>query len=492
MTMLLWLYGLLVLMLLAYGLNNAVMIAFFWRTYDKEVSRQEAVMDRYKGRADWPQVTVQVPIFNESNVGARIVDALVALDYPRERLCVQLLDDSTDETTEVLQLKVDALKDEGFNIELIHREDRRGFKAGALAEAQGAIQGDYLVMFDADFVPEKDFIKKALPFLMEDEALGFVQARWGHLNRGESWLTRVQAMGIDGHFMVEQSARCWNGLYLNFNGTAGIWRVKAIEAAGGWSWETLTEDMDLSYRVQLCGWRTEYLPKVVAPAEIPSTVPAFKNQQFRWAKGSIQCALKILPMVWAKEGMGWRFVEAFFHMTHYAIHPLMVAMAILSWPVLGWSQILGPWGSFGVFSALLFSMFSTNLLYILSQIKAGTMSPQRGLELPMLMVLGVGVAINNSKAVLEALIGRPSEFVRTPKKGQLKKGETERRQYRSKVSTWVWLELILGLYCGSLLVHRLSSLHWLSPFVLVYTLGFLVVGLSSIKFFEFNRLSWRS
>ena len=431
-----------------------------------------------EGLFDWPMVTVQIPVYNEANVVERVIDAIARLDYPKDKLVLQILDDSSDATGTLIdeRMKWWREQDSTLNLSAVRRPRRTGYKPGALAAAHDGVEGEFLALFDADFVPAPDFLKKSLPFMAKDPSLGFLQARWGHLNRDSSWLTKVQALGIDGHFMVEQSARCWNGLYLNFNGTAGLWRKGAIEEAGGWSWDTLTEDMDLSYRVQLAGWKAEYLPEVVVPAEIPADLPAFKSQQFRWAKGSIQCAKKILPLVWAKDGLSWRFVQSFFHMTHYAIHPMMVMMAMLSWPVLGaWEGWPSGW-SLGLLLALLLSMLSTNTLYMFSQWKAGTYSFRRMLELPFLMILGVGVALNNSKAVLEALRGKSSEFVRTPKAG-----EAPILDYVSKVPKWVLFECLLGLYCGALWLQRLSDMTWFSPFVLIYALGFLWVGLSGIK-----------
>jgi cellulose synthase/poly-beta-1,6-N-acetylglucosamine synthase-like glycosyltransferase len=469
-------YVTMVLALLVYGVNNVIMLFFCQRRFSKKVKSQREVMAQ--GLIDWPMVTVQVPVYNEANVIERVIDAVAQLDYPREKLSLQILDDSNDATGDLIDERIQWWKNKKQDLKLsaIRRSTRAGYKAGALSEAHEQVEGEFVALFDADFVPQPDFLKKSLPFMVKDPSLGFLQARWGHLNREASWMTKVQAIGIDGHFMVEQSARCWNNLYLNFNGTAGLWRKNAIEEAGGWSWDTLTEDMDLSYRVQLVGWKAEYLPELVVPAEIPGDLPAFKSQQFRWAKGSIQCAKKILPLVWAKDGLSWRFIQAFFHMTHYAIHPMMVMMALLSWPVLGaWEGWPSGW-SLGLLLALLFSMFSTNTLYLFSQWKAGTHSLKRILELPLLMILGVGVALNNSKAVLEALLGKSSEFIRTPKAG-----EAPILDYVAKVPKWVLFELLLGVYCGALWLQRLSDMSWFSPFVLIYALGFLLVGLSGLK-----------
>jgi hypothetical protein len=316
------------------------------------------------------------------------------------------------------------------------------------------------------------------------EKLGFVQARWGHLNAQDSKLTLAQSMGIDGHFMVEQSARCWNGLFLNFNGTAGVWRKSAIEKAGGWSADTLTEDMDLSYRVQLAGYHAEYLPQVVAPAEIPADVKAFKSQQFRWAKGSTQCAIKLLPRIFKKEGLCFASIQSFLHMSHYVVHPLMLCLLILSFPVVTW----GSWpdgGRFILAALLLCSMSMTNMMYIQAQKMSQGLSLWSCLKtLPWLMGLGVGVALNNSRAVLEAVIGKPSAFVRTPKVG-----EERIVHYQSKFSKWVWLEVLLGLYAVFVLALRCQEMNWLSPFLAIHGLGFLGVSMLTLKQ-EMHERSW--
>lgn len=465
-------YSLLVLALLAYGMNNLVMLFLFLRKYDRKNQIQYEELQN-GADLDWPRVTIQVPIFNEMNVIERCLEAVAHLSYPLGRLQIQILDDSNDGTIQLVDDKVAALREgnDQLHIDVLRREQRKGFKAGAMAEAHAHVEGEFIAIFDADFIPPVDFLKKTVRSLSQDSNLAFVQTRWGHFNKSDSRLTKVQSLGIDGHFMVEQTARCWNGLYLNFNGTAGVWRKEAIEDVGGWEWDTLTEDMDLSYRVQLKGWKAEFLPSVQVPAEIPSQLSAFKSQQFRWAKGSIQCAIKILPRVWKKEGFSFRFIEAMFHMTHYVIHPIMVMMALLSWPVLGAWDGVGDFLSVWVFVALCVSMLSTNALYLVSQCKLGQLKELQPLDLPFLMIYGVGMAINNSRAVLEACLGKTSEFVRTPKLGD--------GAVPHAVWNWEWvrcLEISLGVYCLGLWFQRIQDFNWFSPFVLIYALGFLVVG----------------
>ena len=289
---LLVLYGLASFLLLLYGINAYLMI------YYGLSSRGENLwVDRDQGKEEieWPAVTVQLPIYNERNVAERVIRAAASMDYPRDRLEIQVLDDSVDETKQIIDRLVERLAREGLDIKAVRREDRDGYKAGALAHGTALARGEFLAVFDADFVPGPDFLRRALPPFLADSRIAFVQTRWGHLNRGENILTICLALGIDGHFLVEQPARAKSGLFMNFNGTAGVWRRQAIEDAGGWSSRTLTEDLDLSYRVLLAGWKPCYIEDVTVPSELPATITGAKSQQFRWAKGSIQTAMRNLP-----------------------------------------------------------------------------------------------------------------------------------------------------------------------------------------------------
>jgi cellulose synthase/poly-beta-1,6-N-acetylglucosamine synthase-like glycosyltransferase len=466
--------------LLLYGMNCYVMIRLFLR---RRRGAQQMVRDVY-ARAekrieagDLPAVTTQIPIFNEMNVTERVIEAACAMHYPAGLHEVQILDDSTDETSGLIDKLVARLTLEGHNVQVVRREQRQGFKAGALRIGMERTKNEYFAVFDADFVPPVDFLLKTVPFFLENEQLGLVQARWGHLNDRESWLTRAQSIGIDGHFMVEQSARSWNGLFMNFNGTAGIWRREAIEAGGGWQWDTLTEDMDLSYRMQLVGWTTVYLPDMVVPAEIPEVVSAFKNQQFRWAKGSIQTAIKLLPTVLRAPVSPFRKLQAFFHMTHYMVHPLMLTMSLLALPVLLTLKLrLGPL-LFTVFAVgLLLAMIAPSTLYMVSQRAAYPDWRRRVLFLPMLMVMGVGLAVSNTRAVFEALIGRESGFVRTPKRG-----DKELKRYRAGLPWSALVEISIGLYCAySLGVYMYEGMYLVGPFLALYSAGFLFIGLLTI------------
>ena len=479
------LYAILASALTVYGLNCIVMVVLFKRCYTKRLSEQKNFIDHVEV-SFWPIVTSQIPVYNEANVVIRVIQAVAKIDYAGHHH-IQVLDDSNDLTCALVDAEVKRFRADGVDIEVVRRSDRQGFKAGALAHAHDLAKGEYISVFDADFVPEPDFLRKTVPYFLKSEKLGLIQTRWGHLNEKASILTRIQALGIDGHFMVEQSSRCWNGLYMNFNGTAGIWRKKAIETSGGWSWDTLTEDMDLSYRVQIADWQTEYLPSLVVPAELPEELEALKSQQFRWAKGSTQTALKILPQLWKKDGFSFKLLQAFLHMTHYVVHPLMIMIALLFLPVIHYSQQfeLGyMWHSF-VFSVLISSIISSNMLYIVSQQAAHKRWLPRLIYLPCLMIVGVGLAVNNTKAVLEALLGHRSDFIRTPKKGD----KTE-VQYRVRVRWIVVFELILGCYCSLTFLKYLSlEKLMVGPFIAVYASGFLGVGVMTLfqaKRFQLN------
>ena len=466
--------------LLLYGVNSYIAIVLFSiRQKSAATSRsdlREEIGDLFE-REDAPVVTTQLPIYNEYNVIVRAMEAACAMRYPAGRHQIQVLDDSTDETVELVDQAAARLRDEGHDIEIVRREERVGFKAGALRYATDLARGDLLAVFDADFVPPEDYLLKTVPFFLDDPKVGLVQSRWGHLNANRSLLTRVQSVGIDGHFMVEQAARAWNGLFMNFNGTAGIWRREAIADGGGWQWDTLTEDMDLSYRSQLAGWKARYLPDVVVPAEIPEDVQAFKIQQFRWAKGSIQTAKKILPLLLRSKVPPFKLYQAFFHLTHYMVHPLMLTLAVLALPVLLSLQLsLGVAAYVTLGTALLLATAAPTSLYIVSQRAAYADWKRRLVFLPLLVVVGVGLAVSNTRAVFEAIIGRESPFVRTPKRG-----EHETKRYRVPIPASAFVEVLVGLYCVlSFFIYIYVGKYLVGPFLGMYAAGFLFIGLLSI------------
>lgn len=471
--------------LMVYGFQCYVLTALFLRRRGKIVARQDSVFSYYDGVTDenaYPLVVTQLPMYNEKTVAVRIIEAVAAMDYPRSRHEIQVLDDSTDETREYVDDTVARLRNEGVRICAIRRPDREGFKAGALQNGLKFTDAKYVAIFDADFVPYPDFLRKAVPFFLNNPRLGLVQGRWTHLNRDASLITRGQAMGIDGHFMIEQAARSWNNLFMNFNGTAGVFSRTAIEDSGGWQHDTLTEDMDLSYRMQLAGWETEYVPNLIVPAEIPEDINGFKNQQFRWAKGSIQTALKIIPRLRGKNLHPFKFLQAVLHLTHYAVHPFMLLLALLTMPVLLFVKFtLSPWFFAPVVLGMFLATSGPATMYIVAQHFQGNKKRFKLPMIPAMMLIGIGLAVNNTRAVLEAVTGRQTPFHRTPKKGQKKHGN-----YRPIKDITCVLEILIGLYClTSFQMFFIHSSMIVTPFLVMYAAGFLFVG--TLSFIHFKR-----
>ncbi len=424
--------------------------------------------------AAFPKVTVQLPVYNERYVVRRLIEAVAAFDWPRDKLEIQVLDDSDDDTPDLTAGLVRALRERGTDITVLRRDTRDGYKAGALAYGLARASGEFLAIFDCDFVPPPDFLRRAMPEFA-DPGVGLVQTRWGHLNRGYSRLTEAQALGVDGHFAVEQEVRSRAGFLINFNGTAGVWRRACIEAAGGWTADTLAEDLDLSVRAQLAGWRAVYRKDIVCPAELPVQLNAFKRQQFRWAKGSIQAFLKLKGRV-VRSALGRRQkAEALLHMSLYLVHPLMLA----SFLVLPLLLLAG-----GLPSAVPLAFATASLgpaaMYVASQIDFGGPRSLRRLAvlLPYLTVLGMGQCLNNSKAVAEALLGRSSAFLRTPKFGIVgSEGQWRGKRYTLR---WDWTmagEWALAAYGVAVLYAsvRLGS-WWTLPWATLFTAGFILVG----------------
>jgi cellulose synthase/poly-beta-1,6-N-acetylglucosamine synthase-like glycosyltransferase len=430
-----------------------------------------------------PAVTVQLPIFNEMYVADRLISAVADLDYPRDLLEIQVLDDSTDETTGIAELAVRRLAARGFNIHYLHRVDRRGYKAGALEAGLREATGQFIAIFDADFVPPTDFLRRTLGYFEADPKVGMVQARWGHINQDYSLLTKIQSILLDAHFVLEHGGRHRAGCFFNFNGTAGVWRREAIETAGGWQHDTLTEDLDLSYRAQLAGWRFVFLPDLVSPAEVPVEMNSFKSQQHRWAKGSIQTCLKLLPRILrSNQPLGVK-AEAFFHLSANFNYLLMSLLSVLMFPAMyvrynmGWTEMLLI--DVPLFAAATLSVCS---FYIVSQRELYPDWRQRLKYLPFLMSIGIGLCVNNTRAVLEAMFGRQSEFARTPKYGiERDSDEWVGKKYHQTVGVQPMVELALGLYFTGTVFYALANqIYGTLPFLMLFQIGFLYTGLLSI------------
>ena len=465
-----------VLALLAmYGWHRVLMVRLYYR--------HRADAPERPGRLDpLPRVTVQLPIYNEVYVVERLVEAVAALDYPRGLLEIQILDDSTDETRTVAAAVAERYRTLGFDVRHLPRDNRDGYKAGALQKGTEVARGEFLLVFDADFVPRPEMLRDLLPYF-SDPKVGMVQARWDHLNRDYSLLTRIQSIFLDGHFVIEHTARHRSGRFFNFNGTAGIWRRRCLEEAGGWQSDTLTEDLDASYRAQLAGWRFVYLKDVVAPAELPVDMNAFKSQQHRWAKGSIQTGRKLLPQIF-RSAYPWRVkVEAFFHLTNNFSYLLVVLLALLIVPAIiireriGWQKLA--WADFPLFFGATFSFIG---FYISSQREIGRPWRPTLRYMPFLMSLGIGLSLNNVRAVLEALFDRPTEFTRTPKyRIEGGDGEWRSKKYRASGNFSVVGEVLLAAYFLMAIVFAVAEGYWTGiPFLLIFFNGFAYTALLSV------------
>ena len=459
----------------AYGIHRYCIIYLFL----KNRNRQPKPAGHFE---QLPKVTMQLPIFNEIYVVERLLRAVSDLDYPRELLQIQVLDDSTDDTREVTAACARELRQRGFNVAHIHRVDRTGFKAGALAVGLEAAEGDFVCILDADFVPQPDLLKRTIHFFT-DPNVGMIQTRWGHLNRGYSLLTRVQAMFLDGHLLLEQTARSRSGRFFNFNGTAGLWRRSCIEEAGGWQHDTLTEDLDLSYRAQLAGWKFVFLHDVVTPAELPVDMNGFKSQQHRWTKGSIQTCKKLLPTIWRSELPLPIKIEATGHLTSNFAYLLLACLCVLLHPSTGGPQT-------GWLRTLLIDIpifltasVSVAVFYICAQRE---LHPKGWLKeillLPCLLALGVGLSLNNARAVIEAMFNHKSDFKRTPKYGIERKAQPWRTcKYMPLRSVLPLAEMGFALYFTYFVWFALTHGQYLSvPFLLMFQGGFLYVSLCSL------------
>jgi cellulose synthase/poly-beta-1,6-N-acetylglucosamine synthase-like glycosyltransferase len=439
-----------------------------------------------------PKVTIQLPIYNEMYVVERLVDAACRIRYPKDLLEIQILDDSTDGTNEIAAECAERMKSEGFDIHHIRRTNRMGFKAGALENGLKTATGKFIAIFDADFIPAPNFLEDVIQHFT-DPKVGMIQVRWGHINREYSLLTQVESVVLDGHFVIEHAGRHLSGRFFNFNGTAGIWRREAIETAGGWQHDTLTEDTDLSYRAQMIGWNFLYLPDIVCPAELPVEMNAFKTQQFRWAKGLVQTGMKLLPRILRSDLPLKIKIEAFFHLSANISYPLMIVLSLLMLPAMivrfnqGWFQML-----YIDLPLFMVSTFSISSFYLVSQKELFPRTwPRALLYLPFLMALGIGLTITNTRAVLEALIGKQTAFARTPKYRVVSKiDKAKAAKYRKRLGWVPWIELLIGSYFALAIYYAVDNDNLLTvPFLALFVLGYWYTGLMSLLQGRFSGLS---
>jgi cellulose synthase/poly-beta-1,6-N-acetylglucosamine synthase-like glycosyltransferase len=475
--------------------GNALLLAAL------HLRRRKACSSQAPEPETWPAVTVQLPVYNELYVVKRLIDAIARLDYPRDQLQVQILDDSTDETTPLAQTCITYHRARGLDIELVHRQDRRGFKAGALAYGLETARGEFIAIFDADFVPPPDFLKRTIPPLIAEPCLAFVQTRWGYLNADYSVLACTQTIALDGHFVVEHLGRNRNGLLINFNGTAGVWRREAIEAAGGWQSDTLTEDVDLSFRAQLTGWQALYLPEVEAPAELPPQMAAFKRQQARWATGAAQCLVKLAGSLWRGEfhphlnpspqserkpdggsshPLPWPArLEGLLHLSVWIAHPMSLVFLFLTPAMLlgqipltfnltiFWLMALGPVVAYALSQRYLYPDWKRRML----------------LYMPMLALLGTGLALSNTLAIGQGLLTRKRAFRRTPKFRIERRGDPWIDNRYALPFQWITAaELVLAGYALATVVIALGVGNYFAvPFLLLYVGGYSYIGWHGLR-----------
>jgi cellulose synthase/poly-beta-1,6-N-acetylglucosamine synthase-like glycosyltransferase len=463
--------------LFVFGSHGFIMI-YYYLKFRRRTSPPAGDLDQY------PVVTVQLPLFNELYVVGRLIDSACAMIYPKEKLEIQVLDDSTDQTVDIVAGCVEKYRKQGFDIRHVRRTNRAGFKAGALKEGLKTARGEFVAIFDADFVPRPNFLLKTIPHFFVDPHIGMVQTRWEHINSDYSLLTRTQAMALDGHFVIEQAVRNKVGFFINFNGTAGVWRKSCIEDAGNWQADTLTEDLDLSYRAQLKGWKFKYLNNVTSPAELPSEINALKSQQFRWTKGAIETARKMLPVVWRSDIPLRIKIHATFHLTNNLVFPFILLAGILNVPLV-FIKHSGLYNTyFDFMSIFVFAFIGSFLFYMFSQRDVYADWQRRLLLFPVFMAGSMGFAVNNSKAVIEGVFRKRSEFVRTPKYSiKDKKDSWKGKEYVPiRISTTVVVEILLAAYC---LFGVASSIYFLEiaavPFQLLFFCGFAFVSVMSIK-----------
>jgi len=464
-----------------FGSHGFNMVYYYFKTFNKrtvDLEESEFHMDEY------PVVTVQIPLYNEQYVITRLIDSVLRMDYPKDKLEVQILDDSTDETTQIIKDHIKKYEEMGFDIKHIHRTNREGYKAGALKVGLETARGEFVAVFDADFIPRKKFLKRTIPYFYKEEKLGLVQTRWEHLNREFSLMTKTQAIALDGHFVIEQAVRNRAGFFINFNGTGGVWRKECIFDAGNWEADTLTEDLDLSYRAQMKGWKFRYLVNFTSPAELPSDIGALKSQQFRWTKGAIETAKKVYPKV-LRSDMPFKLkFQSFIHLYSNLAYPFILMAALLNLPVM-LIKLTDEYDSvFKFMSLFIFAFISSFIFYLYSQKDVYPDWQKRIIYFPVFLAGSMGFSVNNTKAVFEGLLDKKSEFVRTPKYQIMnKKDSWEGKKYvNKKLSFTTYIEALLAVYCFAGVIIAIATAQVAAiPFQMMFCGGFSLISYLSIR-----------
>lgn len=457
------------------------MIYYYFKTYKKRIedfSEKDFILNNF------PHVTVQLPLFNEKYVVKRLINAVLRLEYPKDKLEIQILDDSNDETKDIVDEHIKKFIDAGYDIKHIHRTNRKGYKAGALREGLNIAKGEFIAIFDADFIPRKKFLLRTLPYFNKDSKIGLVQTRWEHLNREYSLITKTEAIALDGHFVIEQAVRNRAGFFINFNGTGGIWKKECILDAGNWEADTLTEDLDLSYRAQMKGWKFIYLINFTSPAELPSEINSLKSQQFRWTKGAIETAKKIFPRV-IKSNLPLKMkVQSFIHLCSNIAYPFILLAGILNLPVILIKETGQYDDVFRFMSFFIFAFISSFIFYLYSQKDVYPDWQKRIIYFPVFMAGSMGLSVNNTKAVIEGLINKKSEFVRTPKFKIMHKHDSwkDKKYITKKIQITTLIEAVLAVYCfAGIVISIINAQIAAIPFQLMFFSGFSLISYLSIR-----------
>lgn len=464
-----------------YASHGYMMVFFYFKTFSNRMKDIDVKNFEWK---EYPTVTIQLPLYNERYVITRLIDAVVRLDYPKEKIEIQILDDSTDETTEIIDNHIKKYIEQGIDIKHIHRKNRTGYKAGALKEGLETAKGEFVAIFDADFIPRKKFLRRTIPYFLIDSKMALVQTRWEHLNRDYSIITKTQAVALDGHFVIEQAVRNRAGFFVNFNGTGGIWRKEAIYDAGNWEADTLTEDLDLSYRAQLKGWKIKYIVNFTSPAELPAEINSLKSQQFRWTKGAIETMKKLLPRVLRTKMPLPKKIQSFIQLSSNLAYPFILLASLLN-PLVILVKKSGEYDPiFKVMSLFTLAFVSSFVFYLYAQKDVYPDWQKKIIFFPVFMMGSMGLAINNTKAVIEGLLNMKSEFIRTPKlKITNEKDKWHNKKYLTKrISFWTYVELILWLYCTAGVIIAIYYVQVAAiPFQLMFALGYGFMSILSIR-----------